>query len=119
MDPGIGALDDPADRARDGAVRDPTAGNDRFDAVLPQQSAVLVVVVAPVGEQLPGTAGGAPDVGYGVEQGQQLGDVVRVAAGQGDGERGATGVGEGVVLRAGPGTVDRGSAQFWAAPTGL
>ncbi len=47
-----------------------------------------------------------------VEQGQQMGDVVAVAPGQGDGERRAADVGDDVVLRAGPGTVDRARPGF-------
>ena len=60
-----------------------------------------------------------------VEQRQQLGDVVAVAAGQRDGERDAGGVDEQVVLGARAGTIDRGRprqeppkrARIWLAST--
>jgi hypothetical protein len=49
------------------------------------------VVVAAVGDQRPGSAAGTPDTAadgrHAVEQVQQLGDVVAVAAGQRPGER--------------------------------
>ncbi len=44
--------------------------------------------------------------GNGVEQRQELGDVVPVPAGQRDGERGSVAVGEQVVLGTGAGAVD-------------
>ena len=116
VDPGVGALDDPAHGAEAGAVRYASAGDDGLDAALAEQAAVLVVVVAAVGEQLPGAVTWAPpcapDPRDGVQQRQQLGDVVTVAAGQRDGERGAVPVGDDVVLRAGPGTVDRARTCF-------
>jgi hypothetical protein len=69
------------------------------------------VVVAAVGEQHPGAAAGsAPpsaDRRDGVDQRDQLSDVVAVAAGQGDSERKATGVADQVVLGAGAAAVDR------------
>lgn len=51
VEPGNGALDDPAVNAQAGAVWDSTAGDHRFDAQGPDQAAVLVVVVAAVAEQ--------------------------------------------------------------------
>jgi hypothetical protein len=61
-------------------------GDHRADAPGPQQAPVLIVVVAAVGEQrvgsAPGQAKGPGDGGDLVEQGQELGDVVAVAAGQ-------------------------------------
>lgn len=97
-------------------MRNSASGDDRLDAALSQEPTVLVEVVAPVGEQLPrpvtGATGHSADPRDRVEQGQQLGDVVAVATGQGDGERGAACVGDDVVLRAGPGTVDRARPGF-------
>jgi hypothetical protein len=49
----------------------------------------------------------APDRGNRVQQGQKLGDVVPVAAGERDGERGSVPVDDQVVLGAGEGPVDR------------
>ncbi len=46
MQPGEGALDDPAVAAEPGAVLGLAPGDERLDATLPDESAVLVVVVA-------------------------------------------------------------------------
>lgn len=59
VQPGEGALDHPAHLAQSGAVRDAASGDHRLDAALPQQTAVLVEVVAPVGVQASGLAAGA------------------------------------------------------------
>ncbi len=82
--------------------------------VLPQQAAVLVEVVGPVGIQTPGLAARTPpqtpDRRNGVEQRKELGDVVPVAAGERDGERSSVTVDDQVVLRARAGPIDgRGS----------
>ena len=111
VDPCVRALRRPPHRAQTGAVWHTPAGDHGFDAALPQQSAALVVVVVVVvGVRLPGSAaraaGRPSNVGNGVQQGHQLG-VVAVAAGQRDGERGAVSVVDDMVLRAGPGAVDR------------
>lgn len=110
VQPGEGSLDDPAHLAESGAVGDAASGDQGFDAPLPQQAAVLVEVVAPVGIQAPGLAAGtspeSPDRWDGVQKRQELGDVVPVAAGQGDGERGSAAVDNQVVLGAGAGAVD-------------
>jgi len=58
VEPGEGALDDPAGAPESRAVCDATAGDERLDAELPQQAAVLVEVVAPVGEQPYGPVAG-------------------------------------------------------------
>lgn len=110
VQPGEGALDHPAHLAQSGAVGDAASGDQGFDAALPQQAAVLVEVVAPVGVQTPGFAAGAspqpPDRWDGVQQRQELGDVVPVAAGERDGERGSVPVDDQMALGAGAGTVD-------------
>lgn len=86
VQPGEGALDHPAHLAQSWAVGDAASGYHRFDAALPQQAAVLVEVVAPVGIQTPGFSAGAssqtPDRWDRVQQRQKLGDVVPVAAGE-------------------------------------
>ena len=111
MQPGEAALDDPALFAQARTVRDPPAGDSRGDAAVAQLAAVDVVVVAAVGQQLPGAAAGPADQSAdrrdGVDQGQQLGDVVAVAAGDADGQRQAAGVADQVVLAASSGAVDR------------
>ncbi len=90
MQPGDGPFDDAAMDTEAGAMRDTASGDDRFDALGPDETAVRVVVVAPVGQQLVRSsprssdeAGDGWDLG---EQGHQLGDAVAVSAGQGHGE---------------------------------
>ena len=58
VEPGEGPLDDPAGLAQAGAVGGAFAGDLRCDAAGPEKAAVLVVVVAAVGEQ-PARAGDA------------------------------------------------------------
>src|SRR5512143_4304125 len=111
VQPGEATLDHPALAAQPGAVGSPAAGDPRRDATAAELAAVGVVVVAAVGEQLPrAAAGSAPpsaDRRHGVEQRDQLGDVVAVAAGEGDRQRDATGIADQVVLAAGPAAIDR------------
>lgn len=98
------ALDDPALAAQAGAVLDSAAGDDGLDAPRPEQPAVLVVVIAAIGQDeiglLAGPAGLASDrPGVQViQQRDELGDVVAVGARQRDGERDAGRVDEEVVL---------------------
>lgn len=110
VQPGEGALDHPPHLAQTGAVGDAASGDHGFDAVFPQQAAVLVEVVAPVRLQPPrlaaGTSAKSPDRRDGIQQRQALGDVVRVATGERDGKRGPVAVDDQVVLGAGTGTVD-------------
>jgi hypothetical protein len=110
VQPGECALDHPADLAQSGAVGDAPSGDHGFDATFPQQAAVLVEVVAPVGVQAPGFAARAspslPNRRDRVEQGQELGDVVSVAASERHGEWGSVAVDDQVVLGAGAGAVD-------------
>jgi hypothetical protein len=111
VEPGEGALNDPAVAAEPGAVPGLAASDQRLDATLPEQAAVLVVVVAAVGDQgrrsAPWPADAATDGRHTVEQVEQLGDVVAVAAGQRPGERDAAAVYEQVVLAACPAAIDR------------
>jgi hypothetical protein len=96
VEPGEGAFDDPAVASEPGAVLGLAAGDDRLDAAVPDEAAVLVVVVAAVGEQRvrPSArpAGATPDRRYAVEQVEQLGDVVAIRGGQRPRERDATAV---------------------------
>lgn len=76
----------------------------------PQQAAVLVEVVAPVGLQAPGFAARAspssPNRWDRVEQRRELGDVMSVAASERHCEWGSVAVNDQVVLGAGAGAVD-------------
>ena len=87
------ALDNPTLAAQSGAVLGAAAGDNRLDAASPQQSSVLVVVIAAVGEHAIGLLARAADLAGDrsgvqvVEQRQELGDVVAVAARQRDRER--------------------------------
>jgi hypothetical protein len=122
VQPGEGALDDPAVAAEPGAVLGLAASDDRFDAALPDEPAVLVVVVAAVSDQRSRPASWATNTAadgrHPVEQLEQLGDVVAVAAGERPGERNTAAVYEQVVLAAATAPVDRAgtrlSAPFFA-----
>ena len=86
VEPGEGSFDDPAVAAQAGAMLGLAACDQRFDPALPDEPAVLVVVVAAVGDHAGGPSPRPPDTTahwrYLVEQGEQLGDVVAVAARQ-------------------------------------
>jgi len=118
VEPGEGALDDPAVAAQAGAVLGLAAGDHGFDAALPDESAVLVVVVVAVGDHAVGTpprpAADTAYRRYGVEQRDQLGDVVAVAARDREGERDPGRVDEEVLFRAGPASVHWARARFGA-----
>jgi hypothetical protein len=91
VQPGEGAFDDPAVTTEPGAMLGLAASDRWLDAALPEQATVLVVVVAAVGDQRPRSASwsadAAADVRHSVEQLEQLGHVVAVAAGERPGER--------------------------------
>jgi hypothetical protein len=80
-----GLFYDPALATEVGAVRDATAGDDRFDVALPQFASVLVVVVSAVGEQgiksLTGSTDTPADRWHSVHERQQLRDIVAVRTG--------------------------------------
>jgi hypothetical protein len=116
VEPGDGALDDPAEDVQAGAVRLASFGDRGPDAALSQEPPVLVVVVAAVGEQSiwasPWPADDAGDRWDLVQQGRQLGDVVAVSTGQRHRERDSLSVREDVVLAARPCAVDRARTAF-------
>jgi len=125
VQPGEAALDDPAVSAEPGAVNGAAPGEPRRDATGAQQAPVLVVVIAAVGEQLPrlaaGSAAPSPNRRNRVDQRDQLGDVVAVAAGQRDRQRDAAGVADQMVLgardaRGRPATDRRGPPYLWRDP---
>ena len=96
LEPGEGAFDDPSLAAEARAMLGLTTRDDRLDAALPDEAAVLVVVVATVGDQRRGTASRATDPTthgrHSVEQTKWLRHVVAVAASQRPGERNAAAV---------------------------
>lgn len=98
------ALDDPALTAEPRPVWRAAASDHGRDPERSQESPVLVVVIAAVGEQPvgllawpSGLAGDRPAVQV-LEQRDQLGDVVAVAAGEADRKWNAAGVDEQMVL---------------------
>jgi hypothetical protein len=118
VQPGEGALDDPAVAAEAGAVLSLAAGDDRLHAALADEAAVRVVVVAAVGEQrsrsAPWAAAAAAHGRHPVEQFEQLRDVVAVTAAERPGKRGAAAVYEQVVLAARSATIDRAGTRLRA-----
>ncbi len=118
MEPGEGALDDPAHLAEAGAVLCLAARDHGLDAAIANESAVLVVVVAAVSDYAvgppPGPADGAAHRRHLVEQRDQLGDVVAVAARDREGERDPAGVDQEMVFRSGSASVNRARARFGA-----
>ncbi len=91
VQPGEGALDDPAVAAEPGAVAVETAGDLGGDAALAQFGSVVAGVVSAVSHQsvrfAPRRPGQAADRRHPVEQRDELGDVVAVAAGHRPGKR--------------------------------
>ena len=118
VEPGEGALDDPAVTSEAGAVFGLAAGDDRFHASLPDEAAVLVVVIAAVGEQRPGPSSWSTDATAdgrdAVEQLDQLGDVVAVAARERPGKRDTATVYEEMMLAAPPAAIDGAGTRFRA-----
>lgn len=106
------ALDDVALGPEPGAVLGLASGDRVRDAARSQESAVLVVVIATIGQHPLGSLAwpAAARAAYRwdlVHERDQLGDVVAVGAGHTPGQRQAAGVGQEVVLGARPGAVDR------------
>ncbi len=124
-------LDDPALAAEPGAVCSSASGDNGCDPESAQQPSVLVVVIAPVGENAvrltawPAALACDRACVQVFQQRDQLSDVVAIAAGQRDREGDATRVDEKVMLRARAGTVYRGwpgqeppkRARIWLAST--
>ena len=118
VEPGEGAFDDPAVAAQAGPVLGLAASDQRLHAPLPDEAAVFVVVVPAVGDQRPRPAsrptGPAADGRHTVEEFEQLGDVVAVAAGERPRERHTAAVYEQVVLAAPPAAIDGAGTRFCA-----
>lgn len=111
-----GSLDHVAMRAQAAAVRGASTSDDRLDAGAPHQTSVLVVVIAAVCEQAVGPLAGPPDPPADrwdlLDQWDELGDVIAVAASQAEGGRDAVAVGDDVVFRARSCAVDRARPGF-------
>ena len=118
VQPGEGALDDPAVSAESGAVLGLAARDHRLDSALTDKPPVLVVVVTPVGDQRVGSpprpAAQTRDRRDRIEQRDQLGDVVAVAARECPGERDPARVDQEVMLGAVSRSVNRARARFGA-----
>jgi hypothetical protein len=116
--PGEGALDDPALTPEAGAVLGLSASDNRLYAELPDETAVLVVVIATVGDHDLRPATRPTDAPAhrrdAIEQLEQLGDVVAVAAGERPRQRNPAAVYEQVVLAASPAAVDGAGTRFRA-----
>ena len=118
VEPGEGALDDPAVAAEPGAVLGSAASDFGPDPELAELAAVLVVVVAAVSRDPVGpttwTANLAADGRDTLDERDQLGDVVAVTAGDRPGERDPGRVYEKVMLRTVSGSINRARARFGA-----
>ena len=104
VEPGAGAFDHPACAPESGAVSSLAAGDLGLDAALPELAPVLVVVVAAVGGHTRGSAARPADLAPHrrdpLDERDQLGDVVAVAARDSPGERDSGRVDQEVVLGA-------------------
>ncbi len=118
VQPGEGTFDDPAGAAEPGAVRGVSSRDLVFDPARAQLPAVLVVVVATIGGDAVGSptrpAGPATNRWDALEERDQLGDVVAVAARNCPGERDPACVDQEVVLGAVSGSINRARARFGA-----
>jgi hypothetical protein len=115
VEPGEGALDDPADTTQAGAVFGLAASDLRLDPSSAQLAPVLVVVVAAVGSDPVGSTARSTDLAAhrwdALDQRHELGDVVAVAAGERPGERDPGRVYEQVMLGAVSGSINRARAR--------
>jgi hypothetical protein len=118
VQPGEGALDDPAVATEAGAVLGVAAGDLGSDPAPAQLASLRLVVVGAVGGEPVGPAARAPDAsahgGHGLQQRDQLGDIVAVAAGERPGERDPARVDQEMVLGAVSGPVNRARARLGA-----
>jgi hypothetical protein len=118
VQPGEGTFDDPAGAAEPGAVRGVSSRDLVFDPARAQLPAVLVVVVATIGGEAVGSPTRSADLAThrrdALEERDQLGDVVAVAARNRPGERDPACVDQEVVLGAVSGSINRARARFGA-----
>ena len=118
VQPGEGAFDDPAVAAEPGAVLGAAAGDLRGDAAAAELATVALVVVAAVGGHPVGPSAWPADLAahrrHTVDERDQLGDVMAVAAGDRPGKRDPGRVYEKVMLRAVSGSINRARARLGA-----
>jgi len=111
-----GALHDPALATEPGAVLGAAAGDHRDDPAGSELATVPVVVVTAIGQDAVGLPARVPDpardgrLATGVDQWQQLRDVVAIAGAHRDGQRYAQAVGQSVGLDAPLRAIGRGWA---------
>lgn len=115
VQPGEGALDDPAHPTESGAVLGLAASDLWFDVAGAELAPVAVRVVAAVGGDAVGSSARAADLAAdrrdAFDERDELGDVVAVAAGDGPGERDPSCVYEKVMLGAVSGSINRARAR--------
>ena len=113
--PGEGALDDPAHAAEPGAVLGLATSDHRRDPARANEATVGVMVVAAISDERRGaTTRPADDTAHGrhaLEQWDQLGDVIAVAARERPGERDPARIDEEVVLGPVSGSINRARAR--------
>lgn len=121
MQPGMSTFDDPTDFSKATTVRVTAPRDAGGDVALVKDASVFIVVVTTVGvdaartAQRPSTH--AADRHDGLDQRNQLGDVVAIGAGQDCRDRRSVGVGCNVVLRTGSRSNGGVRASFSPAPT--
>ena len=115
VQPGEGAFDDPAGAPEAGAVLDLAARDLGCDPTLSKLASVLVVVVAAVGGEAVGPPTGTADLAayrrHTLDQRDELGYVVAVAARDRPGERDPGRVDQEVMLAAVSGSINRARAR--------
>jgi hypothetical protein len=118
MQPGEGALDDPAVATEPGAVLGVAPRDLRCDASLAKLAAASVVVVAAVGGDTIGPPPGPADLSayrrHAIDKRYQLGAVVAVAARERPGERDPGRIDQKMVLGAVSGSINRARARLGA-----
>jgi hypothetical protein len=118
VQPGEGALDDPAVAAESGTMLGLASGDLRCDPALAQFAASTVVVVTAVGGHTIGPPPGPADLAthrrYPIDERDQLGAVVAIAARERPGERDPGRVDQEVVLGTISGSINRARARLGA-----
>jgi hypothetical protein len=118
VEPGEGALDHPTGAAESGPVLGPAAGDGGSDASLADEAAVLVVVVAAIGDDHVGAKARPADLATyrrdALEKRDQLRNVVAIAARERPRERDPGGVYQEMMLGAGSGSINRARARLGA-----